>query len=151
MDSPENICKCAKVSFFSSLSIPVNVDFFSLILIPFLFSLLQEAKAMASEDLLSPPPSWDLDCDCGGDPPPFFHLPPPPAPPGLLNPLEQSEDCNGPWTCPALAMDGGHPFGIDETGTLAPEMSPEVPKAVIAVCAIILGLFFVVAAVILVK
>ena len=104
---------------------------------------------MATEELL-PPPNWDLDCDC--DPPPFFHLPPPPAPPGILGPLEHSKstDCNGPWTCPALALEAGGMFGQFDEGDLK-EASPDVPVAVIVVSATMLGLFLLVAAVIFVR
>ncbi|KAF2360972.1 hypothetical protein FHG87_008272 [Trinorchestia longiramus] len=112
-----------------------------------------EAKTMATDDFLPGPPSWD--CDCGGgppEPPPFFHLPPPPKPPGINGPLEHSlaDDCNGPWTCPALALEAGTNFGSYEDGS-PPPATPEVSVPAIIISATVLGIFSFVAAVIFVS
>ncbi|XP_047736150.1 uncharacterized protein LOC108680113 isoform X2 [Hyalella azteca] len=113
-----------------------------------------EAKTMATDDFLPGPPSWDCDCYSGGppEPPPLFHLPPPPKPPGINGPLEHSlaDDCNGPWTCPALALEAGTSFGSSQDGSL-PRASPEVSMPAIIISASVLGLFFFIAAVIFVR
>ena len=110
---------------------------------------------MARDVLLPAVAPWDCDCD----PPPAFYLPPPPQPPSLLPPLPPggpvdhsgSDQCNGPWSCPAMGLQAGGQYGQHDEDRLNDASSSEVPVAVIVVSAVTLGLFVVVAAVIFIR
>nr|XP_027239122.1 uncharacterized protein LOC113830121 [Penaeus vannamei] len=93
---------------------------------------------------------WDPgDCECGGPPPPAFMVPPPPRPPAFPGgPSPESllgfgggdtaDDCEGPFTCPAL-------LGAREDHR---SPTPRAPLAVVIVSAATLVVLVIVAAVI---